>query len=567
MDYDVAIIGGGPSGSTTGAFLRKYAPELRVVILERETFPRDHVGESQLPPISRILDELGCWDKVEAAGFPIKVGATYRWGKTRELWDFDFYPPALFKDEPRPAKYEGQRKWTAFQVDRALYDEILLDHARELGCAVRQNARVVKVRRDRDQVTGLELEGGETVEARYYVDASGHSGIMRRALDIESEVPTSLQNIAIWDYWQNADWAVEIGVGGTRIQIMSLPYGWFWFIPLGPTRTSIGLVVPASYYKDCGLKPEELFAKALRDEERVAALCKNGQSEGKLMTTKDWSFVAKRHTGENWFLVGESAGFADPILSAGLSIAQVAAKEAAFTIIELIRGKVNADWLKSEYEHRQTNRVRNHIRFADYWYSANTQFADLQAFTSKIAHDNGLDLSPEKAWAWIAQGGFIDEDLTLGIAGFSIDQIKDLGDFMSEVHVEPILSSNNVFELDLTGARWQDRALYQKGRVVKGASYVRDGRILPLIGVIELVVNILQQDSKITGIFGRIQALAEKHKDDEAFMFQYILQIPQALEALITDGWVKASYDPLLPLPPTPERYTYLTWNTDQVKA
>src|SRR5882672_3390678 len=79
-EYDVAIIGGGPGGSTLGSLLRKYEPSIKVLILEREVFPRDHIGESQLPPISVVLDEMGCWDKVEAANFPIKVGATFRWG-------------------------------------------------------------------------------------------------------------------------------------------------------------------------------------------------------------------------------------------------------------------------------------------------------------------------------------------------------------------------------------------------------------------------------------------------------------------------------------------------------
>src|SRR5690348_4922960 len=110
LSFDVAIIGGGPAGSTAGTILKKYAPELKVAILEREKFPRDHVGESQLPPVCTILNEMGCWDKVEAANFPIKIGATYRWGKSPELWDFEFIPATVFENEPRPAKYEGQRK-------------------------------------------------------------------------------------------------------------------------------------------------------------------------------------------------------------------------------------------------------------------------------------------------------------------------------------------------------------------------------------------------------------------------------------------------------------------------
>jgi len=312
--FDVAIIGGGPAGSTCGALLKKYAPGLKVAIFEREIFPRDHIGESLLPPISSILDEMGCWDAIEAAEFPIKIGATYRWGKQPELWDFDFYPPSQFQEEKRPAKFLGQRRHTAFQVDRSVYDKILLDHAASLGCVVRQGTKVAEVRRFGDRVESLGLETGETVTARHYVDASGNSGILRRAMDVDCEIPSSLKNIAIYDYWQNAEWAVEIGVGATRIQVRSLGFGWIWFIPIGPTRTSIGLVVPVDYFKHCGLGPGQLYALALSSEPMVASLTANALSEGRLTTTRDWSFIADRQAGENWFLVGESGGFADPIL-------------------------------------------------------------------------------------------------------------------------------------------------------------------------------------------------------------------------------------------------------------
>src|SRR5476651_239244 len=154
-EFDVAIIGGGPAGSTVGSFLKKYNPSLKVVILEREKFPRDHVGESQLPVISAVLDEIGVWDKVEAANFPIKVGATYRWGRTTDLWDFEFLPDGKLEPQARPAKFAGQRRQTAFQVDRAEYDKILLDHAESLGCIVRQETQVRSVLHEGDRVAGL----------------------------------------------------------------------------------------------------------------------------------------------------------------------------------------------------------------------------------------------------------------------------------------------------------------------------------------------------------------------------------------------------------------------------
>lgn len=564
--YDVAIIGGGPAGSTAGSILMKYNPQLKVVIFEREEFPRDHVGESQLPPISRILDEIGCWDKVEAANFPVKIGATYRWGKSPELWDFEFYPSNLFVDEPRPAKYEGQRKYTAFQVDRATYDNILLNHAESLGCEVRQRCHVAKVLHSGDHVDGLQLDDGSVVEARYYLDGSGHSGLLRRALGIKTEAPTSLQNIAIWDYWQNTDWAVEIGVGGTRVQVMSLGYGWIWFIPLGPTRTSIGLIVPASYYKSCGMKYEELYLKALNEDPLISNLITNAKREMQMQTTNDWSFLAERHVGENWFLIGESSGFADPILAAGMSLAQASAREAGITILELDRKKHPVDWLKDQFESRQLRRLKNHIRFADYWYTANEQFSDLKEFTRKIASENGLDMSPEQAWAWLGQGGFINDNAAVGLAGFAIDQVKAMHGLITEHSPEPILAKTNHYKLNLSGANWHERPNYGSlGEIIKYECYERNGKVLPLVGVLWLLVDLLEKSPRLSDLLASMAQMAKDKSDDPSFMESYILAIPDALEGLIVDGWVEATYDPAFPLVPPPQRNTGVQWNTDEV--
>lgn len=565
MKCDVAIIGGGPAGSTTGCYLRKYGGDLNVLILEREKFPRDHVGESQLPPISRILDEIGCWDKVEAANFPIKIGATYRWGKNPELWDFEFWPRSQFKDEPRPAKYEGQRLWTAFQVDRAIYDQILLDHARELGCDVREETKVSKVYREGDRVKGIELEDGEIVTATHYVDCSGHSGFLRRAMGVQTTIPTSLQNIAIWDYWQNAEWAEEIGVGGTMVQVLSLGYGWIWFIPLGPTRTSIGLITPADYYKKSGLKPAELYARALADEPRISQLVANADSEGLLQTTTDWSFKANRMVGANWFLVGESAGFADPILAAGLSLTQKTAQEAAFTIMEIDRGEEDADWLRSQFELGQMRRVENHIRFADYWYTANEQFQDLQEFTALLARENGLDLAPEKAWAWLAQGGFIDEGLNIGLGGYSFEQVKDIGSQLSDTHPVDTVATNNVFELNLEGATRTELAKYGQGRVGRCPCFVRGGRALPVIGIIDMIVTLLSRNSTRPAIAQDLRELSRAYASNPVFRSYALAPFQQTLEAMISDGWVNARLDSAVEMTSLPSSTTYMEWLNDKV--
>ncbi len=563
VNVDVAITGGGPAGSTAGTFLRKYGNDLKVLILEREIFPRDHVGESQLPEISKVLDEMGCWDKVEAAQFPIKVGATYKWGRTKELWDFDFMPVPFIKDEPRPGKFEGQRKHLAFQVDRSIYDEILLDHAAEMGCDVREGTRVLKVRTDGDRVDGLELSTGELVKARVYLDCSGHSGILRRAMKVSTHSPTALQNIAIWEYWQNADWAEEIGIEGTRIQVMSVGYGWIWFIPLGPKRTSIGLVIPAEYYKHSGKKPEELYNKALDDETRVKGFMTNAVSEGKTYTTKDWSFLSDRQSGENWFLVGEACGFADPILSAGLTITHAAAREVAFSILEADRG-ADPMWLREVYDRRQTSRVTNHIRFADYWYTANEQFKDLKEHTQKIAQANGLDYEPDKAWAWIAQGGFIDEELTAGIGGFGLPVVKELGHYMGELPPTSPVYTNSIFEFNDQDAEQKKGATYNEGRVLKRMVYRRGMKFLPMAFPYDFWVTTLRKHQRTPEIKEALKSHLLNIPNEQLRGNTYHA-LMAALEALIVDGWVIASHDPSFPLFNQMPIYNTVHWHDKAV--
>src|SRR5262249_7308441 len=157
-------------------------------------------------------------------------------------------------------------------------------HAAELGCDVWQEAIVDEVQNEGDQVTALKLRDGRVVTAKYYIDASGNAAIIRRALNVQIDCPTRLKNIAIWDYWENTKWADSIGVGGTRVQIISVGYGWLWFIPLGPTRTSLGLVCPVEYYKQSGKTPEELYRDALSRSERISGLVAGGSREGKVRT-------------------------------------------------------------------------------------------------------------------------------------------------------------------------------------------------------------------------------------------------------------------------------------------
>jgi flavin-dependent dehydrogenase len=545
IEADVVIVGGGPAGSTAGCLLKKYMPNLSVVILEKAKFPRDHVGESQLPVIGRILREMGCWEKCEAADFPIKVGATYRWGNSDELWDFNFVDPEEVEALARPGEYHGARVSTAWQVDRAVYDEILLDHAEEMGCDVRQQTQVMKTildEQDSDKIDHLSVknEQGESYEVRgrYFIDGSGGIGVLRKALGIKTDSPTTLQNVAFWDYWENADWAVEIGVGGTRVQVLSIGTGWLWFIPLGPTRTSIGFICPASYYKESGKSPEEIYNWAVQEEPRVRELIKNATQRGEVEATKDWSFLAERLAGTNWFLAGESAGFADPILAGGMMLTHTGARHAAYAILELERKRHDPRWITTHYDETQRRRIKQHIRFADFWYAGNGQFTDLEAHSATIAKEAGINMRPKEAFRWLSTGGFADDAQgAVGIGGVDLGGVKALAArFGGKEDLGWELSKYNSFKLQLNGAKKIATPYLQDGQIVPAMSFDRGGRQLPSYGMFNVVLNVLSKHTEIKEIMDEIKSVCVKKYGQHAPLQEMICY--QVLESMVSDGWV-----------------------------
>ena len=564
-EWDVAIIGGGPAGSTLASFVQKYRPGSKVIILEKEKFPRDHVGESQLPAIGAILDEIDAWDAVERAGFPLKVGATYRWGRTPELWDFDFIDPEVVETIERPMAYGGPRRQTAFQVDRAIYDDILLRHAESMGTEVREETLVREVVHEGDRIDGLLLADGTTVTARWYIDASGHAGTLRRAMGVETRPETNLQNVAFWDYWEDADWAVEIGTGGTRVQVLSQAAGWIWFIPIGPTRTSIGYILPAEHYKSLGKSVDEVYHEALANDSRVASLTRNAKSRGMVEATKDWSFTASRGHGENWFLVGESLGFADPILAAGLTLAHTGARELGYTLVELLERPQaeDRDWLAQTVSEQQLRRVKQHIKFADFWYAANGQFTDLQDHCTRIAEEAGLKLRPDEAWRWLAQGGFTTDSPVHATAGsFDPGTLKQVQWMLTDRVSDWQVNRFNVYKTATRNAERRTMAVYEDGRIERRECLVKGERVLPLGGWYLAILEAIEENGRIDRMMERISRSYGGHGGIAGPQQLCI----QALEVMITDGWVIGRLDkkvPRLTVKPADEESIFVHWNRD----
>lgn len=556
MKCDVAIIGGGPSGTTVACLLRKYMPHLKVVILERESFPREHVGESLLPPTGRILNEIGAWEKIEEQNFPVKLGASLKWGATPEPFDFSFIPGLKYSDAPRPARFEGQRSKTAFQVDRSVFDKLLLDHAEACGARVFEEAKVTEVRVQNGRVAELIVDSDQIVDgrvvAKHYVDASGVSGILRRALQVPVNSPTTLRNIAIYDYWQDAAWAKREGVDGTHIQVMSLDWGWVWFITIGKTRTSVGLVTHADYFKQSGLTREEIYLKAVAEEPRIAALLSGARRENRLQADRDWSYIADQIVGENWFLAGDSSGFADPILSAGITLAMVGSRKVAYSILELERRKLDPAWIKDEYQRTQKQNILNHIRFADYWYSANKMFTDLQEYCTTIAEEAGLTLTAEEAFRWIGSGGFTDDtwDPHPAAGTYRISAVKRTVSRFSGSIAEWELDKVNWLKLNLEGAVAYKTASYRDGQIKETRTLRRDGKTLFLDRMYYLIIEALKREGEVSKVIALVtQSALPLLLTSEKELNLHILEV---LEAMIAEGWIVGAVVPDLPFVKAP---------------
>ena len=304
----IVVVGGGPGGATAAGVLALRGRD--VVLLEREFFPRVHVGESLLPASLPILETLGVLDEVAAAGFPEKPGATMVWGKSREPWSWYF-------------RETNARYPTSFQVSRDRFDEILLRNAERVGADVREGWRVVDVLFDGDRVRGVVAEhagGREEIPASWVVDASGQAGLIGRRLELR-EHDEFFRNLAVYAWYRGGERLPPPDSG--NIFIESFADGWAWSIPLAGDLMSVGIVVDAEFGGAAlaSAEPEKFLAEQLGRTERTARMLASAELADGPRVVRDWSYVSSRLAGDGWILVGDAACFVDPLFSSGVHLA------------------------------------------------------------------------------------------------------------------------------------------------------------------------------------------------------------------------------------------------------
>jgi halogenation protein CepH len=353
---DVIVIGGGPGGSTTAALLAKQGHH--VVVIEKEHFPRYHIGESLVPGLHSIFTELGMSDEIDNAGFCKKYGITLLWGRNREPWSVDFGEV-------------GNHEYI-YQVKRAEFDNLLLRNARRSGAHVIEDANVTDVIFEGDRCVGVQYTVNSSnqvaeIRARMVIDASGQARVLARRFKLV-EWHNDLKNVAIWTYFQGHLTYPDRKSG--NILVENMPEGWLWFIPFSDNTVSVGWVSPAAEVATTPMSPHDLLEKKIADSVEVSRMLAPARHVGRTRTTRDWSYTCRRFHGPGYLLVGDAAAFIDPLFSTGVMLAMKSASAAAKTVNAILAESAREVELTGTYEDAHREFLDVIISFVRYFYDA-----------------------------------------------------------------------------------------------------------------------------------------------------------------------------------------------------
>lgn len=317
--FDVIVVGGGPGGSTVATALARAGR--RVLVLEREKFPRFHVGESLLPFNLPIFEELGVAEKIRAAGYQKKHGAYFWNEETGGVRPVDF---ARGLDDRHPF---------AYHVKRADFDDLLLRHAEESGAQVREETPVSRVLFEEGRAVGVVARrpggGEEEIRARAVVDASGQEALLSRQVGTRRFDP-KLKRAGLFAHYEGIRWPEGQTPGDI---LLPIDRGvWYWIIPFSDGTCSVGAVFePEVAQKEAGdaASLDERFERLVRRSPRMVDFLAGSRRTSRAVGISDYSTSSARAAGEGWVLVGDAATFLDPVFSTGVFLAMAMGVRAA----------------------------------------------------------------------------------------------------------------------------------------------------------------------------------------------------------------------------------------------
>lgn len=375
-DCDVLIIGAGPAGTTAATILAGEKGR-KVIVLEKEHFPRYHVGESLIPHCWDTLDRLGMTERLDAKGFQSKQSVQF------VSPEGELSAPFYFE------KHTDHPRAKTWQVDRETFDTMMMERAREAGAEVREGVKVLEFLEEDDVVVGVlaEDESGKRFELRAPItmDASGRDALFQRKKKWRKRDP-KLNKIAIWTLYKGAKRDPGVDEGATTIAYVK-EKGWFWNIPLKDDIVSTGIVAERDYLYRDGRDLAEIYEREIKENKWVHDHLSEGEQFGEYWVTGEYSYRAENCATDGLVLIGDAFAFLDPVFSSGVYLALTTGSMSADAVDQALKAGDTSGEQFREYGERVCQGIEWMRKLVYAFYDDDFSFKDVVMKYAEVRRD------------------------------------------------------------------------------------------------------------------------------------------------------------------------------------
>lgn len=396
--YDVVVIGAGPSGAVASSLLAEKG--YRVLVLEKQIFPRFSIGESLLPQSMEFIESAGMMRAVVEAGFQYKNGAAFAKQDQYDFFDF---------------REKFSSGWgTTFQVQRATFDKVLADSAEEAGVEIRYSHTVVEFEKI-DEYVHLQVidenQASYQIKAKFVLDASGFGRVLPKLLNLEKSSSLS-PRISLFTHIEDAIIDPQFDRNKILISVSSENSEiWYWLIPFSDGRASVGVVVPRELFPKEEIDRKQLLNQFIGQAELMNSLLKNAKFDSDVGIMDGYSCDVDSLYGDKFALLGNAGEFLDPVFSSGVTIALKLATLAADVVHRQLNNET-VDW-QTQYAQPLKQGIDTFRMFVDSWYDGSLQ--DVIFAEQKSEQIKGMISSILAGYAWDVDNPYVKDPSRLKV--------------------------------------------------------------------------------------------------------------------------------------------------------